>query len=109
MPRQDFFSWDGKATRFFRIVHLLRSTAVCSAFYRGLQRWTCVGNNCFWEINFMCGIVGILEQAERKPIIQRELCQMLGAIRHRGPDEFGLYLDPHVGLGSARLSIIDLS
>lgn len=30
-------------------------------------------------------------------------------IRHRGPDQFGLYLDGSVGLGSARLSIIDLS
>src|SRR5260221_4728853 len=57
----------------------------------------------------MCGIVGILEQSSREPIGQKELRQMLAAIRHRGPDEFGLYLDPRVGLGSARLSIIDLS
>lgn len=34
---------------------------------------------------------------------------MLGQIRHRGPDQFGIYLDDQVGLGSARLSIIDLS
>ena len=34
---------------------------------------------------------------------------MLGTIRHRGPDQFGIYLDDHVGLGNARLSIIDLS
>jgi asparagine synthase (glutamine-hydrolysing) len=33
---------------------------------------------------------------------------MLGAIRHRGPDQFGLYLDDQVGLGNARLSILDL-
>jgi len=33
---------------------------------------------------------------------------MLGSIRHRGPDQFGIYLDDHVGLGNARLSIIDL-
>ena len=33
---------------------------------------------------------------------------MLAMIRHRGPDEFGIYLDGPVGLGSARLSIIDL-
>jgi len=32
---------------------------------------------------------------------------MLSMIRHRGPDQFGLYLDDAVGLGSARLSIID--
>jgi asparagine synthase (glutamine-hydrolysing) len=57
----------------------------------------------------MCGIVGILEQSDRAPIRQEELRRMLAAIRHRGPDEFGLYLDRRVGLGSARLSIIDLS
>jgi asparagine synthase (glutamine-hydrolysing) len=33
---------------------------------------------------------------------------MLGMIRHRGPDQFGIYVDHAVGLGSARLSIIDL-
>ena len=34
---------------------------------------------------------------------------MVGALRHRGPDEFGLYRDRLVGLGHARLSIIDLA
>jgi asparagine synthase (glutamine-hydrolysing) len=34
---------------------------------------------------------------------------MLAMIRHRGPDQFGIYLDDRVGMGSARLSIIDLS
>ena len=34
---------------------------------------------------------------------------MIGALRHRGPDESGVYIDEHVGLGHARLSIIDLS
>jgi asparagine synthase (glutamine-hydrolysing) len=34
---------------------------------------------------------------------------MAGVIRHRGPDEFGMYVDKHIGLGSVRLSIIDLS
>jgi len=33
---------------------------------------------------------------------------MLGIIRHRGPDEFGLYVDERVGIGCARLSIVDL-
>lgn len=35
--------------------------------------------------------------------------QMLALLRHRGPDQFGIFLDQGVGLGSARLSIIDLS
>lgn len=34
---------------------------------------------------------------------------MIGVLCHRGPDETGLYLDDHVGLGHARLSIIDLT
>ena len=57
----------------------------------------------------MCGIAGILNQSSNEPIGQKELRRMLSAIRHRGPDQFGLYLDRHVGLGSARLSIIDLN
>jgi asparagine synthase (glutamine-hydrolysing) len=56
----------------------------------------------------MCGIAGILQQDGREPVTQNQLSVMLAAIRHRGPDEFGVYLDPHIGLGSARLSIIDL-
>lgn len=34
---------------------------------------------------------------------------MTGALHHRGPDEAGVYIDDCVGLGHARLSIIDLS
>ncbi len=43
------------------------------------------------------------------PIEELTLRQMLAMIRHRGPDEFGIYLDERAGLGNARLSIIDLS
>lgn len=57
----------------------------------------------------MCGIVGILGLSSRHPIQQELLERMLGLIQHRGPDEFGIYLDRRVGLGNARLSIIDLS
>ena len=34
---------------------------------------------------------------------------MAGALRHRGPDEFGVYRDERAGLAHARLSIIDLA
>jgi asparagine synthase (glutamine-hydrolysing) len=34
---------------------------------------------------------------------------MLGSIRHRGPDDTGVYLSGQIGLGHARLSIIDLN
>lgn len=37
------------------------------------------------------------------------LRKMLGIIRYRGPDAFGMYLDRFAGLGSTRLSIIDLN
>ena len=35
--------------------------------------------------------------------------RMLDAIRHRGPDDSGVFTDEQVGLGSVRLSIIDLA
>ena len=56
----------------------------------------------------MCGIAGILNRASDEPVTEGALRQMLALIRHRGPDEFGIFLDDGVGLGSARLSIIDL-
>jgi len=57
----------------------------------------------------MCGIVGILNRKQGQPIKEHIIRQMLAMVRHRGPDEFGIYLDDQIGLGSARLSIIDLS
>ena len=57
----------------------------------------------------MCGIVGVLNLADRPPVEEATLRDMLGMIRHRGPDGFGIYRDAQVGLGNARLSIIDLA
>jgi len=57
----------------------------------------------------MCGIVGFWNIHGGSCPSESILRCMLGQIRHRGPDEFGLYLDEQVGLGSARLSIIDLA
>lgn len=57
----------------------------------------------------MCGIAGIVNAHDGAPPEEADLWRMLGMIRHRGPDEFGLYCDEHAALGSARLSIIDLS
>lgn len=57
----------------------------------------------------MCGIVGILNLNQPKAVPESLLRLMLGMIRHRGPDEFGLYSDEWANLGNARLSIIDLS
>ncbi len=57
----------------------------------------------------MCGITGILNLASAPPPDEGILRRMLAMLRHRGPDEFGIYLDKQAGLGNARLSIIDLS
>jgi asparagine synthase (glutamine-hydrolysing) len=58
----------------------------------------------------VCGIAGViaLEQA-RPPATADDLRRMVGALEHRGPDEFGAYLDGRAALGHARLSIIDLA
>ncbi len=57
----------------------------------------------------MCGIIGTLDWSGEHPPDVGLLRRMLGIIRHRGPDEFGLYVDRRVGIGCARLSIVDLS
>jgi asparagine synthase (glutamine-hydrolysing) len=60
----------------------------------------------------MCGICGIVDR--REPINREVLVRMAEAIRHRGPDDEGVYVAPNesataVGLGFRRLSIIDLA
>ncbi|MDV2502403.1 MAG: hypothetical protein RX318_00400 [bacterium] len=56
----------------------------------------------------MCGIVGILNLRPDHPAAINELKGMVAQTIYRGPDEYGLYRDQAVGLGVARLSIIDL-
>lgn len=56
----------------------------------------------------MCGIAGIINLHSGPPPEEGVLRRMLAMIRHRGPDQFGIYLDDQAGLGSARLSILDL-
>lgn len=55
----------------------------------------------------MCGIVGIVS-SETRPVDEALLGRMCAAIRHRGPDDDGFYVNGPVGLGMRRLSIIDL-
>lgn len=58
----------------------------------------------------MCGIAGIVNLSDALPPPSRELVRaMVRAIKHRGPDEFGVYRDARAGLGHARLSIVDLA
>lgn len=59
----------------------------------------------------MCGIAGILHAAPQPEGLRAALPHVLGAIRHRGPDDEGHYYsaDGCVGLTHCRLSIQDLS
>lgn len=57
----------------------------------------------------MCGIAGIFNVEKPELVAEAHLRGMLGMLRHRGPDEFGVFLSGPIGLGNARLSIIDLS
>ena len=56
----------------------------------------------------MCGVAGIVRPEAATAVDERALLRMAGAIRHRGPDGFGLALDAGAGLVSTRLSIFDL-
>ena len=55
----------------------------------------------------MCGIAGLLSSK----LDRRTMEVMAGCLRHRGPDDQGLWSDPEAGIGLVhrRLSIIDLS
>ena len=57
----------------------------------------------------MCGIVGMYHPRGLPPDAEGRAKRMLASIRYRGPDDFGIYLDDEVALGSARLSIVDLA
>jgi asparagine synthase (glutamine-hydrolysing) len=56
----------------------------------------------------MCGIAGMIRYPA-SPETRRELVARMGAaIRYRGPDDQGSYVDDDVALGLQRLSVIDL-
>lgn len=56
----------------------------------------------------MCGIAGLISLND-VPIKPESIQQMVSALKHRGPDAQTVHLDRQVGLGHARLSIIDLA
>ena len=57
----------------------------------------------------MCGICGVVS-FDTGHIFEPDLIQaMTLSLAHRGPDDDGIYLGPGIGLGSRRLSILDLS
>lgn len=54
----------------------------------------------------MCGIAGYFDKYQNSdPLV---LTGMLTRIKHRGPDESGIFIDNNFGFGSVRLSIIDI-
>ena len=57
----------------------------------------------------MCGICGVYNRQSGKPVSHQLIAEMTSSISHRGPDDRGIHLDNTLGLGFARLSIIDLN
>jgi asparagine synthase (glutamine-hydrolysing) len=59
----------------------------------------------------MCGIVGILSTEPLPDLAVGPLPRVLAALRHRGPDDQGLFRSAggHAALAHVRLSILDLS
>ncbi|MBM9605737.1 asparagine synthase (glutamine-hydrolyzing) [Desulfopila inferna] len=57
----------------------------------------------------MCGIAGFFNIPRNLTPERSILERMIVTLKHRGPDGYGLYYGNGVGLGHARLSIIDLS
>ncbi|MCD1636364.1 asparagine synthase (glutamine-hydrolyzing) [Martelella mediterranea] len=56
----------------------------------------------------MCGLTGLLRSAPRGDIIS-QVARMTARLRHRGPDDEGVWAEGGIGLGHKRLAILDLS
>lgn len=56
----------------------------------------------------MCGIAGIAALDGARPIDASGVSPMLACIRHRGPDDEGVHVEPGIALGHRRLSVIDV-
>lgn len=56
----------------------------------------------------MCGIAGIMNRSGRQMPDLEQISTMMAPLRHRGPDQSGVYLDPDLAMGNLRLSIIGL-
>ena len=59
--------------------------------------------------DLVCGIVGVVCHDRDCPADPELVRRMCSAISHRGPDDEGVFVEGHVGLGMRRLSIIDLA
>src|SRR3712207_3529076 len=58
----------------------------------------------------MCGINGIaLSSRARADVDEHALERMRDVLAHRGPDDYGVFVEGPVGLGHRRLSIVDVA
>jgi len=57
----------------------------------------------------MCGIVGFQREIEEGTEREKSIRQMMAAIKHRGPDDEGIFLAKNTTLGHVRLAIIDIA
>jgi asparagine synthase (glutamine-hydrolysing) len=57
----------------------------------------------------MCGITGIFDTRSARPIVYETLHRMNESQFHRGPDEGSLHMEPGMGMGHRRLSVIDVA
>jgi asparagine synthase (glutamine-hydrolysing) len=56
----------------------------------------------------MCGICGLAVPRPERPD-ERLLVRMRDVLQHRGPDDAGVLVEPGIGLGHRRLTIVDLT
>ncbi len=57
----------------------------------------------------MCGITGLFDTRGKRPVDDGVLRRMNSSQAHRGPDEGSLHIEPGLGFGHRRLSIIDVA
>lgn len=57
----------------------------------------------------MCGISGIFDTRGRRDFDAALMHRINDTLHHRGPDEGSIHLEPGLGLGHRRLSIIDIA
>ncbi len=57
----------------------------------------------------MCGIAGFIDVQRSRDSAEQLIDSMCKIIRHRGPDDQGVWVGDGVALGMRRLSIIDLA
>lgn len=56
----------------------------------------------------MCGIAGVFNVGTGRSVSRDVLEEMCGRLRHRGPDQSGIYQDGRIGFAHTRLKIVDL-